>query len=780
MVIDRTNSSINENGGGAAAHTGALPTTVERGTDAVTSQISSLKIDQQDGLLSPDKELRRQELLTRIKNSKQKVNVLSDTVSAEDMEELRALTREIYEAMDSSRLALLRLDAALDEHFSAEEAESLKKLTRHVMGYYLNTHQYHNAVHAISMTRETLHHLQLLGIDDRQMKRVMVIQGLYHDTGNGEHPVAADTGDGRKADEVQAVEIFMRDWAVMDALKNANQPIPAHLASLSDGDNPVTVSNSEKIVHTTERNLIGAVIASTVFRDRFAKAKKMGFDTKYIGHAVSHVRRKEYGEVRIGELEHMIELMDSTPAWVAKNADISGSLSDANVLLLNVLNRQEDIRRGLGNKKGVEAYHNGFIGLLGAMFYNGPENAAQIAAKQEGNPFYVPDAPNKEALAAYGKTRLLNEKKRFAELMQTHKPMFTALFVLMGELLGSKENQKSLLELPISEIALRLEKLSQDDERIQRANAIFTDETPPVSSLDFDLADYPLLRDPAFATKTIPELTPGDMNRLFAPFASVASNEQENSHIAAIRTIKPNTTVVQGSETDVEDAYVDVADRIAKEIWKMNTGLSDAQKQALRDAMHPPHAESIALNTAQKWNALRACGFTVDQIRDLSFTMILPIAVQQGRDTYMATALELSGIQKEIGTQLDPAFLHVLDIADLTPEVLTKETFKPGDVIIDQHIRPERVFVILKGEAIVQLPSGNKIPCTKGAILGEISALTGELPRANVLAGGTENIEVITFPSFELAKDYENESLRVRTLRLGNERMGMAPLKVLQ
>ncbi len=470
-------------------------------------------------LASPGSEGLRTQLLDEIRRDPtQKINTLSERLTSEKMQQLIRCTRETYYSMDSAKSALACLDAALRnavllKHLDATDAQELSALARHTMGLYLNTHQYHNAVHVLSMTRETLHLAEIVEICDPEALRSLVIAGLYHDTGNGIHPEPATSKD---ADEAQAVAIFMRD--VHEAERRIKQK--EDVGSLAALAKLGTVETQGENVSQVE--LIGACIAATVFRDRFAPADSLAFQ-EYMNAILVHIHSTSDADaLPIRDLRRMTRLMESAPAWIARDADVVGSTFETSIVCANLLNRGEDVLRGFADKVGPRKYHNGFIGFLGAAFYKGQDTGA-VETAREGSPLYLPKGEGNDiAIAKYGKEQLLLEKKRFETVMSEHGSMLTILFVLIGEAAAKGE---SFLALPLQEVHNRLAQFSRDPERVQRAKSILKEEE--ITSLDIDLDAYPLLKDARYQELAIPAMTPGLINRIFTPNSHLTEEQAE-------------------------------------------------------------------------------------------------------------------------------------------------------------------------------------------------------------------------------------------------------------
>lgn len=595
-------------------------------------------------MLSPNHGAERLKLLSKLQATPQKMNTLAVGLDAEEMELLKQHTREEYEGMESAMSALARLDAAILKHFDAEEADELRALARHTMGLYLNTHQYHNAVHALSMTRESLHLAEIANIQDVEVLRTLVIKGLYHDAGNGIHPTPPTT---KEADEAQAVEIFMRDIREAQRRIKFNEDV-GELAALARLRS-VKV-NGESV---DQRELVAACIAATVFRDRFAPTTSLAFQ-EYISSILEHVHRTDPDFLPFREVKRFISLMESGPAWIARDADVAGSTYSHAVLTNNLLNREEDARRGMAADVGPVRYHNGFIGFIGAAFHQGSETDV-VKTARGGSPLYLPEGQgNAGAIMEYGKQQLHVEKARFEKLIGEHDSMLTALFVLIGE---SVKNGESFLQLPLKEIHNRLAQLALDLGRLDRAKGVLTKEE--ITSLDLDLDRYPLLQDKRYDTLTIPAMTPGLVNRIFAPNTTLTTEQEE------------------------------VAERLQE-------------------------------------------------------------------------------IERDSNPERQPVLLSILELADLNPEKIQRETFQQGTKIITKGTHPGRVFILLKGTASVNLGNGQSFPVLPGTVLGEMSALSDKEASADVVAN--TDVDAISLPADLVRNEYGTEELRIRMMGIMEKR----------
>lgn len=445
-------------------------------------------------------EAQRMALVKSLDEHGKKTNVLS--VDDADRARLVELTRRRYMSMESARQAMSRLFTTLNENFpDSDEVESLKDLARHAVGLYLNTDQYHSAPHPLGMATEALSLAKIAGHTDPMFLKALLYIGLYHDAGNGRTPVAPVD---EKADEVQSFQIFLNDVLSPDKLK-ALQNIRSET---------VTIGGQAYAMI----NVVAAGIAATVFRDRFVAADDIAFDSGYANIILEKLHGKPIGEIPEESLKEFKTLMESNIAWLARSADIAGSTSRVNVLQANLTNHYEDLGRGIGVNDGPVGYHWGFVAFLRGVFHKGKDSEAVQQAKS-GSPFYVPDG-NKEAVVAYGRQRLAEEQERFDQLMLSHKPIMVAIYTLIAENFERKDN---VLAWPLSRIRESLTAIAAAPEGLRGAveavqkKGFMTKEVVEGLNLDVSASTYPLLFDEHYADKTIAELSPDDVNRIFAP-----------------------------------------------------------------------------------------------------------------------------------------------------------------------------------------------------------------------------------------------------------------------
>ena len=463
------------------------------------------------------RERRRSELIAQLKAGNHKMNTLSvddihGGLSRGEMDELIDCTRQAYLEMDSIQRLLGVLNVALQLQVPTY-ADGLMRLAHHVLGLYINPHQYHNAAHALSMAREILRLSEIAGITDEGILASQVRAALYHDSGNGDRPAPADS----RADEADAVAIMMRDKRIarQNILQEEN---PGDLESLVT-TKEITING----VGYTPDEVDSAAIAATVFKDRFATDEGMAL-TDYAISILDHVHGSD-GNFSIKEVGHkkkrMSDLMQSGVGWMDRNADIVGSTNSMEILANHFLIRIEDYRRGVASGAGPRNYNAGFVGFIGAKFHAGPSSPA-VEAAQQGSPLYLPEGfGNSEQIFEYGREKYEEERVWFDKVASEHESMLMALYTLMGE---SVKGDDDFLTLTVGEIKDQLLQLAQDPNRTQRAQEIMSDEK--IESLELNIDAYPQLVSGAYDHLTIAAMSPGLVNRIFAP-----NREQDDSQL---------------------------------------------------------------------------------------------------------------------------------------------------------------------------------------------------------------------------------------------------------
>jgi CRP-like cAMP-binding protein len=107
--------------------------------------------------------------------------------------------------------------------------------------------------------------------------------------------------------------------------------------------------------------------------------------------------------------------------------------------------------------------------------------------------------------------------------------------------------------------------------------------------------------------------------------------------------------------------------------------------------------------------------------------------------------------------------------ADLTPSQLEaiahtheEDVFAPGERVLRRGISGGNFFVILEGEASVEIDGEQRARLGRGDFFGEVSALTDEAPSADVVAVGILRCLVIPGPQLErLLLDRPQVALRM-------------------
>jgi|GEM_PF-5238062 len=700
---------------------------------------------------TPKDENVRLDGLRMLQDGGKKVNTLS-IEDGGDRRVMMDVTRRKYGTMDSARQASNRLFAALNEHFSKNDARELKDLARHASGHYLNTHQYHSAPHALGMTREILQLAEIAGYTDPMVKKALVVAGIYHDTGNGLNPVPP-VGPG--ADEVQAFKILAEDIKTAESVARLSEQ-GLHSGSSNElkalqniRNETVTIKEGGKDVQYPMLDVIAACIAATVFRDRFAPSDVIAFD-QYVINILEILHGKGIQEISAVALINIKKLINSGPAWVTKNADISGSTNTVNVLQSNLQNRLEDSRRGMSKDAGPVGYHNGFIGFISASWHQGLDWAPVKQAKQ-GAPFYMPDG-NSKAVEDYGRQRLAEEKERFEQLVTSHKPMMVALYLLIQRGIDANSN---ILTWPLRRVRESLVALTAIHgglravlEVAQGQGLMTKENAADLGTFEVTADLYPLLFDQRLEQKSISDLTPGMVNRIFAP------NAARTETVA--KTAKKERLALLS------------ADSPWAEIEAIAGALTDDQKVLVEQGRS---VGTHGKDQAQYWNDLRHAGLSIAQIQDLAACGKIIMPGYENAERTKAVVETLEDLEGGVTVDQQPCLARLLEVADLNPDILRTESFEPGKTIIEVGENPERVFVIVRGRAIVELPGGESRTLPPGSVIGEISALTGKGAVAKVVS--VRGVECVTLPAFELSNNYQNDDLRLSAAQLAAGRLGI-------
>jgi len=115
--------------------------------------------------------------------------------------------------------------------------------------------------------------------------------------------------------------------------------------------------------------------------------------------------------------------------------------------------------------------------------------------------------------------------------------------------------------------------------------------------------------------------------------------------------------------------------------------------------------------------------------------------------------------------------------ADLTPPQLEaiaqsyeESVFAEGERVLRRGLAGVDFFVILDGEAIVETGGADEIRLGRGEFFGEISALTGEAPAADVVASSL--LRCLVIPGTQLERLLlERPQLMLRLLRVEARRL---------
>ena len=120
--------------------------------------------------------------------------------------------------------------------------------------------------------------------------------------------------------------------------------------------------------------------------------------------------------------------------------------------------------------------------------------------------------------------------------------------------------------------------------------------------------------------------------------------------------------------------------------------------------------------------------------------------------------------------------------ADLSPSqveavalAFEEQAFGEGQRVLRQNLSGSGVFVILEGEAVVVLDGEEVTRLGRGEFFGEISALTGEAPNADVVAGTLLRCLVVPAPELE-GFLLEHPTVLLRMLKVEVRRLRQAEL----
>jgi CRP-like cAMP-binding protein len=115
--------------------------------------------------------------------------------------------------------------------------------------------------------------------------------------------------------------------------------------------------------------------------------------------------------------------------------------------------------------------------------------------------------------------------------------------------------------------------------------------------------------------------------------------------------------------------------------------------------------------------------------------------------------------------------------ADLTPSQLEaivhsheEDVFAPGERVLRRGLSGGNFYVILEGEASVEIDGDSRVKLGRGEFFGEISALTGEPPTTDVVATTMLRCLVIPGPQLEQLL-LDRPQFMLRLLRMEAQRL---------
>ena len=771
-------------------------------------------------------EQRRQAILKDLRdenegplNAAKKMNTLNEKLDDTSRTELEDLTRRKYLSMESVEILTVRLDLALMEHFLPHQARQLKQLAIHVMGKYINVHQYHNAIHMLSMTLETLELADRIGADDPSLLQSIVIACFYHDAGNGRAPVGPDSPAG---DEVQAVQIFLQDLeeAERRVADDGDAGDLQALVGLSGQIQSVTLPSKDELPHTfadigdvatmSNREIVAAQITFTVFRDRLRNIN----NEENIGAYVDMVAKQLYGEniqKKDVRWQRLYAMKETVQTRLVCNGDIAGSIDNEN-WLNSLLVKMEDLSRDevdpkvpfvVGAGEGPVQHNKGFklCFLRGAFDSAEMISEGTIRSRLDANVFSVPgNGHAAEELEAFSQERLADEERRFTKMMQTHGDMARALYVLAEEVRAGRHSDdynRNLSEYPISAIHSLLEGLLADPAQDERIRDAFRSETEDVyrqrqkpdqydetvfAPLEMSLADYPLLTNPAHKDHTIVDKTPGTFNRIFFPGVSSAITEEEREIRRELSERRPRLV---GNFNEIGDALKGTyPDRLLgeKQLRLLNDlrSIEDHYGVAEDDPEYP-------FQRMEAWRSLRKEGFSPSQICDLSAAGFIDQDIQTSSEEMDKVLEELTHLAVESrgagDRQMHSLALSALEVADITPSafrIMTLESPDDEHALIHRGLEVGYGVIILSGEATVYLPDRQTQPHVEkkvgsGELLGEMSLLNppDHLGTADVYPTGDEPLKLAIISDLDF-HDRKSGAFKARAHQIAQRRMRAA------
>lgn len=727
-------------------------------------------------------EERRLVLVSKIKCSKEKINILNIALTSVEQTELQELTRNKYLSMPCMRVALGRLHLAFDEIFSEEDSSKLKLLTNHVIGYYLNTNQYHNAFHAISMTLESLNICNILGVTDIKALKAVVIGDLYHDSGNGEAPTAPDSAWG---DEVQSCKIFKTDLKSVEAKMIAGLDL-GPLAALADLEReriqyplPIHVQLSTRaeqvgnIETSSMAEVVTACIAYTVFKDRFETLENLAFHTQYIKIILEQFHETE--EISVEQYKHFLNLSQSYIVWIAKNADIAGSLEGIHGVQNSLLSYAEDqMRAGFkpGHNQDFDQYRAGFLGFIGAAFASPTSTMAKEIKEQGFCPFPSIGKDDQEAyyssdglvsLRKFFEERVQQEDRYFSRAKEIFGKMLTALFVIAAE---ESQDGKNVAHLTIAQLRIKLEKWQNAE--ISRVKAILPESNienwgPRFKRLDYDLERFPLLKLDEFQGLTIADLSPAIFNRIFLPEIAEARTLGEAQKIDQLRKANEISKLTNPRNIYFLDTYFGE--------------LNERQIDLIINHDQIEIAPSQSHNAQQKimieaWTKFRQ-EFQYHEIIQLAEAGIIDHRIagsSQEACCIQNTIFDLA--REEEQSLMRPCLTGILNLLAHCPRSFRILSLDSQSELIKFGKKTGAVYILLEGDLSINIR--NKIiPLQRGELVGEMSVLSDLPAIASVYVPAGKSAQVAMVRKEDILAQYAAAEFRTHLISLARARRGL-------
>ena len=730
--------------------------------------VESPLLDGIDQKISTEDESRRKELLKKASKNDSKLNILNPNLSKSEISELQDLSVKKNKSMPSTCLALKRLDMTINEVFPGEEGQQLKALANRVIGYYINTNNYHSAFHACSMTIKCIKIAGILGVRDKNTIKALAVQGLYHDSGNGLFPGVEEV-ESPQGDEVQAALIFKRDLDEV-AKRKAEEKDLGDLKVLSDFNEQTIeypVPNSNETGQATLAEVVTVCIGSTVFRDRFADREALA-DTGYARIILSNFYGPEDGYSQ-DDINRFLDISESFIAWITRNADIAPSLEGAKAAQNSILMYGEDILKNPTPHIGqdFDDYHQGFISYLSGDFHQGEKTIMQEIAGVYTLPFpvmhedlygrfYKPGGMTK--MGEFQEDRIEQEENFCLRIQHGHRDILLALYGVAAE---EGKERRHIGDLTIKEIKERL--ADWQSKPIDEVTEILTqskikEKFPDKKSLDFNLESYPLLNDPEYQDMTIADLPATVFNRIFVPGHAEIRSDEETTALEKIKVEIDTARRVTDQTAEPHKRWEFLSKYLGGELSEEQLKLIDRcqpdetfQKRSRIDEHHM---------YMKIWSELRE-HFRYNQIIRLADSGAIDEKIAgHKRIAYKVQALIRKLLESD--DRFDSTVsTGVLNLIAHAPRSCRLIQFENGARIVEQGEEPETLYLVLKGNPEFY-HGAQKLELHPGDTIGSRAFFTGENLKHSVDAPENGRVLVAAFSAKDLESFYPAEEFKIQ------------------